>query len=241
VTKEASYHPSAPLGIAVALSAVAGFVDAHMFLHVARVFVANMSGNMIQLGMNTGLGDWSGVATSALALVAFLAGVIAATVHHDRRVRRGLPVHPDRLLVIEALLVIALIGLLVGFDITAVQVRPVTFLAVALGAVALGMQTMALRRVGAVAVATTYGTGTIVRIGEKLALGVRRADRDDEHRRRVTIAVLVTILVGYIVGAAIAAALGSSPWTLAVPVAVLGLAAAGSSVMAVDPVDATDV
>ena len=43
--------------------------------------------------------------------------------------------------------------------------------------VAMGLQATALRRVGQIAVATTYGTGAIVRVGEKVALAARRADR----------------------------------------------------------------
>lgn len=229
MTKEPAYHPSAPLGIAVTLSAIAGFIDAHMYLHVSRVFVANMSGNMIQLGMFAGLADWRRVAGAGGAIVAFLAGVVVATIHHDRQVRRGHPVQPGTLLLIESLLVSGLMVLLAGLDVTIAEVRPVTYLAIVVGAFAMGLQTMALRRVGAVAVATTYGTGTIVRVGEKLALGARGADRGSEHRRRVTIAVLLTILVGYVAGAAGASALGASPWFLLIVVVALVVAAAALS------------
>lgn len=234
MTRESAYHPSAPLGIAVTLSAVAGFIDAHMYLHVSRVFVANMSGNMIQLGMFAGLGDWTRVAGAGAAITAFLGGVIVATVHHDRELRRGRAVQPGVVLLIESVLVFGLVLLLAGLDITSAAIRPVTYLAIVLGAFAMGLQTMALRRVGAVAVATTYGTGTIVRVGEKLALGARRADREGEHRRRVTIAVLVTILLGYVAGAALAAGLGASPWYLLVVVVALVVAAGWSLTLADD-------
>lgn len=226
MTQETDYHPSGALGVAVALSAVAGFVDAHMFLHVARVFVANMSGNMIQLGMFTGLGQWPSAARSATALAAFLAGVVVAMLVHHRRVRSGRRVHPAALLLAESTLVLALLAVVLGFELTdATDLHAATYLAIVLGATAMGMQTVALRRVGAVAVATTYGTGSIVRIGEKVALGARRADRAGEHRRRVTIVVLGAILVGYVGGAAFAAALGSSAYDLLIPIVVLVLIA----------------
>jgi len=230
MTQEPDYHPSGALGVAVVLSAVAGFVDAHMFLWVTRVFVANMSGNMIQLGMFAGLGEWRSAARSTAALAAFLAGVVMAMLVHHRRVEGANHVHPAALLVVESTLVLALLAVLVVFDVTtASRTSAATYLAIVLGATAMGMQTVALRRVGAVAVATTYGTGTIVRIGEKLALGARRADRAGELLRRVTIAVLGAILVGYVVGAAAAAAIGSSPYDLLIPVAALALAAAATT------------
>lgn len=230
MTQEPDYHPSGALGVAVALSAIAGFVDAHMYLRVTHVFVANMSGNMIHLGMLAGLGQWHSAARSMVALAAFPAGVVVAMLVHHRRVARGLRVHPAGLLLVESALVLALAAVLVVFDVTiAGRTGGATYLAIVLGATAMGMQTVALRRVGAVAVATTYGTGTIVRIGEKVALGARRADRAGEHRRRVTIAVLGTVLVGYVVGAAVAAAMGSSPYDLAIPVVALLLAAAATA------------
>jgi uncharacterized membrane protein YoaK (UPF0700 family) len=43
--------------LAVVLTATGGFVDAHVFLHLARVFVANMSGNLVLFGMAFGDGD----------------------------------------------------------------------------------------------------------------------------------------------------------------------------------------
>ena len=85
----------------------------------------------------------------------------------------------------------------------------------------MGVQAATLRRVGDVAVSTTYGTGAIVRIGEKVALAGRRAGRSSVHRRRVTVLVLATVLVSYVAGAAVAAALGSSKWLLFLPAGVL--------------------
>jgi len=61
-----------------ALAAIAGFVDAHVYVHVTPVFVANMSGNLVHLGVFVGLGSWREAAGSTLALGAFLAGVLAS-------------------------------------------------------------------------------------------------------------------------------------------------------------------
>lgn len=224
--QEHIHHPTGPLALAAALASVAGFIDAHVYLHVTPVFVANMSGNMVHLGMFAGLEQWQEAAGSAAALAAFLAGVVCATVHHDRELRLGRTVRPDALLVVEALLVLMLPVMLIAFDIRfTADTRLVDYPVIALGAFAMGIQTAALRRVGQIAVATTYGTGTIVRIGEKVVLAARGANRVSDHRRRATVWILVAVLVSYVAGAAVAAAAGSSPWLLLIPTGVLVIAA----------------
>lgn len=227
MTQEPTHHPSGPLAVALALAAVAGFVDAHIYLNVAPIFVANMSGNLVRLGMDAGSGRWSEASAAAVAVVAFSVGVVIAIVQHDRRLRRSLGLRPDALLAAEALLLLIVAAMRAGLGTDAAaglsgRTAPVVVVA----AIAMGVQAATLRRVGAIAVATTYGTGAIVRIGEKIALAGRRAGRVTSHRRRVTIAVLSSVLVSYVAGAAVAAAVGSSPWLLLLPAAVL---AAGSA------------
>jgi len=223
MTAETAHHPSGPLAVALSLAAVAGFVDAFVFLNVTNVFVANMSGNLIRLGIVFGSTDWPAVAGSVAALVAFTCGVVVAIAHHDRALRQSKQLRPDQLLLVEAVLIAVLPILLIRDDVAASSdPGAVQYLIVGLGAFAMGIQASALRRVGDVAVATTYGTGTIVRIGEKLALGLTRADRVSDHRRTKTILILTGVLLAYVSGAALASALGASPWLLLIPVVVLG-------------------
>ncbi len=219
---ETAHHPSGPLVLACSLAGIAGFIDAHLFLYVTNVFVANMSGNMVRVGIFSGAGDWSVAAGSMAALLAFATGVVVAIAHHDQRVQRNNPVRPDELLVIEAGLVLALPITLVVCDVGfSNHADPIHYLVISIGALAMGIQASSLRRVGSIAVATTYGTDTIVRIGEKLALGLRRAERTSIDRRSATIIVLVGVLSCYGAGAAAASALGSSPLLLLIPSAVL--------------------
>lgn len=222
MTSETAHHPSGPLVLAFSLAGVAGFVDAHLFLHVTNVFVANMSGNMVRIGILTGSGDWSIAAGSAAALFAFAAGVVVAIAHHDRQLQRKKRVRPDDLLVAEGLLTLSLPIVLITFEVEFTnQAQGVHYVVIVIGALAMGIQASSLRRVGSIAVATTYGTGTVVRIGEKVALAVRRAERTSDGRRSATIIVLVGVLVAYVGGAAAASALGSSPLLLLAPSAVL--------------------
>lgn len=227
MTAETAHHPSGPLFLACSLAGVAGFIDAHLFLHVTNVFVANMSGNLVRAGILTGSGDWSIAAGSAAALFTFTVGVVIAIAHHDRQLQQDNRVRPDDLLIVEALLVLSLPILIIVGDVEFSN-RPdaLHYLVIGLGALAMGIQASALRRVGGIAVATTYGTGTIVRIGEKVALARRRAERTSDGRRSATIVVLVGVLACYVGGAAVASALGSSPLLLLIPSVVLLIFAA---------------
>jgi uncharacterized membrane protein YoaK (UPF0700 family) len=219
--------------MAIALAATAGFIDAHIYVNVTPVFVANMSGNLIHLGIVTGEGDLDQASASLLALAAFTSGVILATVHHDRQVASGRAVRPTFLLAIEAVLLLGLTGWLAITSLSYAEQPGLSAAPVlAVAALAMGLQAGALRRVGEIAVATTYGTGAIVRIGETMVLAARRADRTTEHRRRVAIAVLLVVLASYVAGAVIATAAGGSPALLLAPTVVL----AGCAVVGTRPV-----
>ena len=222
----------------MALAGAAGFVDAHIYVNVTPVFVANMSGNLIHFGIVVGGRDWEKATASFLALTAFISGVIAATIHHDRQVTRGRAVHPRVLLAVESVLLLGLTLWLVIIDVGySAQPRPADWPVIVIGGLAMGIQAGALRRVGDIAVATTYGTGAIVRIGEKIVLAARRADHTMAHRRRVAIAVLVVVLVSYVAGAVAATLAGSRPALLALPTITLILCAVGSGPVAPDPAD----
>jgi uncharacterized membrane protein YoaK (UPF0700 family) len=224
--QEHSHHPSGPLVAAVTLAASAGFVDAHVYLHVVPVFVANMSGNLIHLGMAVGLADARETLAACVAIAAFCVGVAAGTVHHDRRRRRGLPVGSSPLLAVESAMLVALCVVLALADVDRhVVLRLVDVPILTVAAVAMGLQTASLRAVGRVAVATTYGTGAIVRIAEKSVLAWRGAAPAGDERRRTSVVVLTSVVVAYVAGAAIAAAAGASPLLVLAPaVAVAGCA-----------------
>lgn len=224
--QERTHHPSGPLGLAIALAAAAGFIDAHIYVNVTPVFVANMSGNLIHFGIVVGDGDWDQAVGSLVALGAFTLGVVVATVHHDRQVTLHREVRPTFLLAVESVLLLALtVGLAVAHLGFARQPRPADYPVLLTAGLAMGIQAGALRRVGELAVATTYGTGAIVRIGEKVVLAARRAEHAVVHRRRVAIAILAVVLASYISGAVLATAAGSQPALLAVPTATLAICA----------------
>lgn len=226
---EVNHHVTGPLAVAVGLALTAGFVDAFIYHYVTPVFVANMSGNMVRVGMAVGGGDWHAVAASMLAIVAFVSAAVLASMAVDlhARSRRGSrPLDPAPLLVIEVLLLAAVAFVAVVAKV-AFSPRLVwsNVAVIALGSAAMGVQAIALRRVGQIAVSTTYGTGALVRIGEKVGLGLRGAPRHHEVPRRRSIAVLVSVLAAYVAGAALAIALPLHRSFLGVvPFVLLGLA-----------------
>ena len=67
------------------LTAVAGFVDAHIFVHVTEVFVANQSGNVVLFGIFLGERRWPEVPAHILSITMFAVGVAVGTTIHDRR------------------------------------------------------------------------------------------------------------------------------------------------------------
>ena len=221
MTTEVHHHTSGSLVMAISLAVTAGFVDAFVYVRVTPVFVANMSGNLVHLGIAAGESRLHAVAAALVALAGFVAGVSAATSHLDRRLRAGLPSSQTGLLVTESALLVALCVIVaVGHINYSSTIRPGDYLVIVVGSMSMGCQAVALRRVGQIAVSTTYGTGAIVRLGEKLALAVRRAARPSDIRRRITIGVLCAVLTAYVAGAWLATAVGDSPLLLLAPAAI---------------------
>ncbi len=215
---------SGSLPFAVTLTAVAGFADAHIFLNVVEVFVANQSGNLVLLGMGAGEGRWSAALRHAVAIVAFALGVAVVSRIHERRRRSGRRLRPDLVLGAEALLLLLVAGWIAAGDDAgaAVLVYPV----LVMGAFAMGLQTASLLRVGAVNVATTYATGSVARLGSEGALAIDPGDSPDARTHRRALVVLVSIVTAYAGGAALAAWAGDADAWLLLPVMVLVGAAA---------------
>lgn len=215
---EVDHHIEGGIGLAAMLAAAGGFVDAWIFLRVVSVFVGNMSGNLIRLGIATGQGLGSTALAASVALWAFMTGVAAAAAHVDRRLVRQRPALGRSIFLAEAVLFLAIAGYVAVLDIGfSTRLTWTNVPVVVLGAFAMGMQAIGLRRVGATAVSTTYGTGAVVRLSEKLMLAQRRAPRPGDVPRRSTMVVLAAVLLAYVVGAIAASMAGQSPAWLLVP------------------------
>jgi uncharacterized membrane protein YoaK (UPF0700 family) len=148
-------RPLSILPVAAAIAALAGFVDAYAFIRLGNFFVSFMSGNATRGGVVLG-GGYGGGGGLALSLVlAFLAGVMLASVV-SRRFDRG-----------AAAAVMGLTTLLIvgaALVTTALSALAMPLLAAAMGA----MNGVLLREEGA-AVGLTYMTGNLVKLGQGLA------------------------------------------------------------------------
>jgi uncharacterized membrane protein YoaK (UPF0700 family) len=151
------------IAVAVCLAGLAGFVDALAFTSLGGFFASFMSGNSTRLGVGLGTAD-TGVALTAGALIlSFLSGVILSGVI----VRAAGAAHKAAVMAMVTLL------LFVAAAATAVP-GPIVLL---LLAAAMGCENGVFNRDGEVTVGVTYMTGSLVRMGQKLA-GALMGDAD---------------------------------------------------------------
>lgn len=149
--------------LGAALSALAGYVDAIAFVELGGFFVSFMSGNSTRLGV--GLSQALSAAGIASSLVgAFVAGVIAGTI-------TGRFVRSQRSSAVLALVAVSLAGaaLLGG---AGAQMPAALFMAAAMGA-----ENAIFEREGEVTVGLTYMTGTLVKLGQRLAAAMMGGPR----------------------------------------------------------------
>lgn len=143
-------------GLAFGLSALAGFVDATGFLASGGFFVSFMTGNSTQMAV--ALGTRQGQAGVALLLIAaFVAGValFARLARTAARPRAGL---------------IALVGVVLAAA-AGLAVAGQIWAALALTALAMGGENVAFDLEEGSRISLTYMTGTLVKLGERLATG----------------------------------------------------------------------
>lgn len=150
--------------LALGFAALAGFVDAIGFLQSGGLFVSFMSGNSTRLAI--GAAEAARVALAAGALIAlFVLGVIfnvlfagrVATVHRKVAATGA----------VAAALIAAAIAQSLGGG----------MVALGLLVVAMGASNAIFQRDGDVSIGVTYMTGTLVRLGHRIAGALRGEDR----------------------------------------------------------------
>jgi uncharacterized membrane protein YoaK (UPF0700 family) len=212
-------HGPLPVLLLVMTTAT-GLVDAVSVLGLGRVFVANMTGNVVFLGFAVAGAPGFSLAASLAALGGFLVGaLVGGPLAAARAHRRGHLLRDVAL--IEAVLLFVGVGLLAGAGGT-----PGSGLASAVAApaaVALGLQNSAVRRLAVPDLTTTVLTMTLTGI----AADVRSAGRPVVTRR---VLAVLTMFVGALAGtllvlhAGLAWALLPAPVLLVAVVVVLAVA-----------------
>lgn len=147
-------------GLALCYAALAGSIDAVGFLKSGGLFVSFMSGNSTRLA--TGVAQGASVAAAAAALIALFVVGVALNVLVSESVT-ALHRKVAATLGVSSLLVAAAIADAFGFHWTVIG-----FLCLAMGA-----SNAIFRRDGEVSIGVTYMTGTLVRLGHRLADGLR--------------------------------------------------------------------
>jgi uncharacterized membrane protein YoaK (UPF0700 family) len=152
------------IAVAVCLAALAGFVDALAFTSLGGFFASFMSGNSTRLGVGLGQGVGSDAAVAGGLILSFVGGVIVSSV----LVRAAGARHKTAVMAtVTGLLTLAAIVA------TVAPGPPVLVLLAA----AMGTENGVFNRDGEVTIGLTYMTGSLVRIGQKLA-GALMGDRD---------------------------------------------------------------
>ncbi len=155
-------HRKRDIAVAIGAAALAGFVDATGFLSLGGFFVSFMSGNSTRLAV--GIAGIPGEALIAARLIGcFVVGVIfgslvGAAAHKMRR--------PVVLLLVAML--VALGAALAG----TAEDMAVLFVAAAMGAA-----NTTFERDGEVSIGLTYMTGTLVKLGQRIAGAVMGGPR----------------------------------------------------------------
>jgi uncharacterized membrane protein YoaK (UPF0700 family) len=209
--RDPQHGPLPPL--LMILTVVTGLVDAVSYLDLGRIFVANMTGNVVFLGFAIADAQDFSIPASLAAIFAFLLGaagggrLAASTAHRGRLLATTV--------VIEIVLVaVALVAVLTG---TGGEV--LRYALIVLLAVAMGLQNAAARRLGVPDLTTTVLTLTLTGFAAESSLA-------GGHNPRISRRVVATIAM--FLGAAIGAYLVLNVNTASVlALALLLLIAAG--------------
>ncbi|MGV8930019.1 MAG: YoaK family protein [Brevundimonas sp.] len=154
------------VALAAGLSALAGYVDAIGFLTLGGFFVSFMSGNSTRFGVAVALGQWD-LAATALGLIGlFVIGVVLGSTV----ARRAGEERRSIVLGLEAVLLATGAGLLSGG-------RPL--LGMVPVVLAMGVENTVFQKGGDVRVGLTYMTGTLVRVGQRIATALHGGSRWD--------------------------------------------------------------
>jgi uncharacterized membrane protein YoaK (UPF0700 family) len=162
-----AHHPRhGPLpALLVVLTVSTGIIDATTFLALDRVFVANMTGNVVFMAFALGGASEFSVPASLTALIAFLAGAqLGGQLHRRLRANRG-----RRLAIacaIEAALAASALAISLwaqwrGVEIAATATR---YAMIALLGITMGLQNATIQTLGVPGLTTTVLTGILTGI-----------------------------------------------------------------------------
>jgi uncharacterized membrane protein YoaK (UPF0700 family) len=183
-------------GLLVLLTLTTGAVDASCFLHLGNVFSSVITGNLVLLGVAAATQSGSLAIHSGTALAGYSAGVLIGAPIATRRARGG-ETWPLSVTVTLAAEFCVLAGFSVGWELTGGSPGSTArLLLIAALAIAMGIQSAAVRELGGMS--TTYLTGTLTAVISELAT----RDRAPGFTR--SLGVLAAVVAGAVGGGVVA-------------------------------------
>jgi uncharacterized membrane protein YoaK (UPF0700 family) len=153
----------------------AGCVDAIAYL-AAHVFTANMTGNAVLMAISVGQGRATAIFYSLVALILFVAGVVLGAIlaGEGGDEAKTLAAVRSEVIVETAILTVFAVAFLLPLP----RATRTTTLVVISSALAMGLQSAAVKRLRLPGIATTYITGTITNLffGLTQHWGLRRTN-----------------------------------------------------------------
>jgi uncharacterized membrane protein YoaK (UPF0700 family) len=210
--------------LAIWLALIAGYVDAYALIAYG-VYVSFMSGNTTQTGSLIGEGRLPVALPSAVAILFFVVGSFAGTWLTESRFRN---LRQVRFSIIAGALAMIIAGSQLG------NLALHAEIIIAMLGLAMGLLNSTQSHIGPEPVSLTFVTGTLSKVGNHLAMAVRRAPLPDAqgpwdtHLRRA--GLMASVWGGFLTGAIVsgAASLYFGVWVLLPPLLLmLALAASG--------------
>lgn len=166
------------------LALTTGATDATAFERLGHTFANVITGNLVLPGVSAVIGDGRLALSAGVALAGYAIGVLVAAPRRRERSDRQ-PEWPASVTLTLAAALACLIVFAISWELAGAQPgRAAQALLLALAAVAMGIQSTAVRRLGPLS--TTYLTSTVTGLLEAL-----RAGRwTDEHLRSLGIVVM---------------------------------------------------
>ena len=144
------------IGLACALSALAGYVDGIGFLHLGGLFVSFMSGNSTRMGVSLAGGEWRPAASALGLIVLFVIGAAAGSF-----IVLGRGVHRQPWILAAEAALLAIAGLCHAFGLPDAAVAAIVM--------AMGMENAVFQIHGGAGLGLTYVTGALVKVGQLIA------------------------------------------------------------------------
>jgi uncharacterized membrane protein YoaK (UPF0700 family) len=194
------------------LAATTGIVDAVSVLGLGQVFTANMTGNVVFLGLAAAGASGFNPPVYLWAIATFMAGALIAgrigKAAFDLPIRRWLIVAAT----VEAVLLWVAAAVALGFDVETQQPRVQHYAIIALTALAMGFRNATVRQLKIPDITTTVLTLTLTGLAADSTLG--GGDNPNWGRRIASVGALFA-------GAAVGAAMVLR-WSLAPPLLLAG-------------------